>query len=160
MPAFTDVASVPPAVSTKLFASSAAAAVWSVVQPSRYVPALTATLVPIEALEAGVALVIPVTVVAGPEAGYLPCPARRTTRSSPHPPGAQREPPPPDPVRSLASVRTGSPLRSRERRRPVVLADQHLCGQHKTNTTPCSGKDQHADNTDKTVLPGTRRLAC
>ena len=87
MPAFTDVASVPPAVSTKLFASSAAAAVWSVaVQPSRYVPALTATLVPIEALKAGVALVIPVTVVAGPEAGYLPCPARRTTRSSPHPP--------------------------------------------------------------------------
>jgi hypothetical protein len=53
--------------------------------------------------------VIPVTVVAGPEAGYLPCPARRTTRSGPHPPGAQREPQPPDPVRSLASARTGSP---------------------------------------------------
>jgi hypothetical protein len=30
---------------------------------------------------------------------YLPCPARRTTRSSPHAPGAQRERRPPDPVR-------------------------------------------------------------
>jgi hypothetical protein len=91
---------------------------------------------------------------------YLPCPARRTTRSSPHPPGAQREPRPPDPVRPLVSARTASPSRSRERRRPVVMADQHLWGQHKTSTTPCSGKDQHADNTDKTVLPGTRRHAC
>ena len=71
------------------------------------------------------------------------------------PPGAQREPRPPDPVRPLVSARTASPSRSRERRRPVVMADQHLCGQHKTNTTPCSGKDQHANNTDKTVLPGT-----
>jgi hypothetical protein len=53
---------------------------------------------------------------------YLPCPARRTTRSSPHPPGAQREPRPPDPVRPLISARTASPPRSRKRRRPVVMA--------------------------------------
>ena len=35
-----------------------------------------------------------------------------------------------------------------------------FAGTHKTNTTPGSGKDQHANNTDKTVLPGTRRHAC
>ena len=35
-----------------------------------------------------------------------------------------------------------------------------FCGQHKTNTTPGSGKDQHGNNTDKTVLSGTRRHAC
>ena len=35
-----------------------------------------------------------------------------------------------------------------------------FCGQHKTNTTPGSGKDQHGNNTDKTALPGTRRHAC
>jgi hypothetical protein len=29
-----------------------------------------------------------------------------------------------------------------------------------TNTTPRLGKDQHGNNTDKTVLPGTRRHAC
>ena len=40
------------------------------------------------------------------------------------------------------------------------MADQHFCGQHKTNTTPGSGEDQHANNTDKTVLSGTRRHAC
>src|SRR6266568_2133732 len=38
--------------------------------------------------------------------------------------------------------------------------DLPFCGQHKTNTTPGSGKDQHGNNTDKTVLPGTRRHAC
>jgi hypothetical protein len=47
-----------------------------------------------------------------------------------------------------------------EERTREKMADQHLCGQHKTNTTPCSGKDQHGNNTDKTVLPGTRRHAC
>jgi hypothetical protein len=43
---------------------------------------------------------------------------------------------------------------------PGAGDDLPFCGQHKTNTTPGSGKDQHADNTDKTVLPGTRRHAC
>jgi hypothetical protein len=38
--------------------------------------------------------------------------------------------------------------------------DLPFCGQHKTNTTPGSGKDQHGNNTDKTVLSGTRRHAC
>jgi hypothetical protein len=31
---------------------------------------------------------------------------------------------------------------------------------HKTNTTPGSREDQHGNNTDKTVLPGTQRHAC
>jgi hypothetical protein len=43
---------------------------------------------------------------------------------------------------------------------PVVRDDLLVCGTHKTNTTPGSGEDQHANNTDKTVLPGTRRHAC
>jgi hypothetical protein len=43
---------------------------------------------------------------------------------------------------------------------PGAGGDLPFCGQHKTNTTRGSGKDQHADNTDKTVLPGTRRHAC
>ena len=37
----------------------------------------------------------------------------------------------------------------------VPWDDLPFGGQHKTNTTPGSGKDQHANNTDKTVLPGT-----
>ena len=43
---------------------------------------------------------------------------------------------------------------------PGAGDDLPFCGQHKTNTTPGSGKDQHGNNTDKTVLPGTRRHAC
>jgi hypothetical protein len=43
---------------------------------------------------------------------------------------------------------------------PGAGDDLPFCGQHKTSTTPGSGKDQHANNTDKTVLPGTRRHAC
>ena len=42
----------------------------------------------------------------------------------------------------------------------VPILNLPFCRQHKTNTTPGSGKDQHVDNTDKTVLPGTRRHAC
>jgi hypothetical protein len=41
-----------------------------------------------------------------------------------------------------------------------TIAGTAFCGQHKTNTTPGSGKDQHRNNTDKTVLPGTRRHTC
>ena len=43
---------------------------------------------------------------------------------------------------------------------PGAGDDLPFCRQHKTNTTPGSGKDQHVDYTDKTVLPGTRRHAC
>jgi hypothetical protein len=43
---------------------------------------------------------------------------------------------------------------------PGAGDDLPFCRQHKTNTTPGSGKDQHGNNTDKTVLPGTRRHAC
>jgi hypothetical protein len=43
---------------------------------------------------------------------------------------------------------------------PGAGDDLPFCGQHKTSTTPGSGKDQHGNNTDKTVLPGTRRHAC
>ena len=43
---------------------------------------------------------------------------------------------------------------------PGAGDDLPFCGQHKTNTTPGSGKDQHGNNTDKTVLPGIRRHAC
>ncbi len=43
---------------------------------------------------------------------------------------------------------------------PGAGDDLPFSGQHKTNTTPGSGKDQHGNNTDKTVLPGTRRHAC
>jgi hypothetical protein len=36
---------------------------------------------------------------------------------------------------------------------PGAGDDPPFCGQHKTNTTPGSGEDQHGNNTDKTVLP-------
>ena len=54
------------------------------------------------------------------------------------------------------------PTRARQvqDRCPGAGDDLPFCGQHKTNTTPGSGKDQHGNNTDKTVLPGTRRHAC
>ena len=42
----------------------------------------------------------------------------------------------------------------------VATADRGCCGQHKSNTSPESGRVQHADNTDKTAFPGTRRHAC
>jgi hypothetical protein len=32
--------------------------------------------------------------------------------------------------------------------------------QHKTNTSPGIGEDQHADNTNKTAFTGTRRHDC
>ena len=43
---------------------------------------------------------------------------------------------------------------------PGAGDDLPFCGQHKTNTTPGPGKDQHGNNTDKTVLPGTGRHTC
>ena len=42
----------------------------------------------------------------------------------------------------------------------VAWTYQHILQQHKTNTTPGPGKDQHTNNTDKTVLSSTRRHAC
>jgi hypothetical protein len=33
-------------------------------------------------------------------------------------------------------------------------------GQHRSNTSPDAVEDQHADNTDQTALPGTRRYGC
>jgi hypothetical protein len=58
--------------------------------------------------------------------------------------------------------RCREPTRARQvqDRCPGAGDDLPFCGQHKTNTTPGSGKDQHGNNTDKTVLPGTRRHAC
>ncbi len=58
--------------------------------------------------------------------------------------------------------RCSQPTRARQvqDRCPGSGNDLPFCVQHKTNTTRGSGKDQHADNTDKTVLPGTRRHAC
>ena len=80
-------------------------------------------------------------------------------------------------VASISSHQTGAPSgdsRAGLRRRclsprgpdnfrtgaPGAGDDLAFCGQHKTNTIPGSGQDQHGNNTDKTVLPGTRRHAC
>jgi hypothetical protein len=38
-----------------------------------------------------------------------------------------------------------------------AMADRSCCEQHRSNTGPGAGKDQHADNTNKSAFPGTRR---
>ena len=43
---------------------------------------------------------------------------------------------------------------------PYVRRRETQTGQHSSNTSPGAGEDQHADNTDETAFPGTRRHGC
>ena len=63
---------------------------------------------------------------------------------------------------SIGAVALGAFVLVMTETMPVGCCRRSLpsCGQHKTNTTPGPGKDQHGNNTDKTVLPGTGRHAC
>ena len=102
----------------------------------------------------------PKTTEAGPEAQStvsLPSRVRARRRSSQrrgHRPQPNRAHGAVPPDRQIARSVTARPVRKRASARWLSGPD---CEQHKSNTSPGIGEDQHADNTNKTAFLGTRR---